>query len=296
MTRIVSFDIEEWYIEKTLHGGRQEKYQQFDTYLSRILDTLDAENMKATFFCLGKIATDFPYVVKRIAERGHEIGCHSNEHLWITKITPAQFQNDTQDAIAALEDVCGTKVRSYRAPAFSIGENNKWAFEILAENGIDRDASVFPAKRDFGGFASFPTASPVWIEYNGVKIKEFPICVADVLRHKMAYCGGGYFRFFPYPYIKKQMDKSNYSISYFHIGDLLHNKARMMTKEEYETYFKEPGTLKNRVVRYVKSTLGTKGAFEKMCHLLNAYPMTSLQQADEMIDWEDTPVVMVDSL
>ena len=296
MTRIVSFDIEEWYIEKALHGGRKEKYKLFDTYFSQILDTLDEVNMKATFFCLGKIATDFPYVVKCIAERGHEIGCHSNEHLWINKMTPAQFQNDTHDAIAALEDVCGTKVRSYRAPAFSIGENNKWAFEILAENGIDRDASVFPAKRDFGGFASFPTASPVWIEYNGVKIKEFPICVADVLRHKMAYCGGGYFRFFPYPYIKKQMDKSNYSISYFHIGDLLHNKARMMTKEEYETYFKEPGTLKNRVVRYVKSTLGTKGAFEKMCHLLNAYPMTSLQQADEMIDWEDTPVVMVDNL
>lgn len=296
MIRIVSFDIEEWYIEKTFHGGRQEKYQQFDTYLSRILDTLDAENMKATFFCLGKIATDFPYVVKRIAERGHEIGCHSNEHLWITKMTPTQFQNDTHDAIAALEDVCGTKVRSYRAPAFSIGEQNKWAFEILAKNGIERDASVFPAKRDFGGFASFPTASPVWIEYNGVKIKEFPICVADVLKHKMAYCGGGYFRFFPYPYIKQQMDKSNYSISYFHIGDLLYNKSRMMTKQEYETYFKEPGTLKNRVVRYVKSTLGTKGAFEKMCHLLNAYPMTSLQQADEMIDWEDTPVVMVDNL
>ena len=30
---ILTFDIEEWYIEKTLHGGREEKYRQFDEYV-----------------------------------------------------------------------------------------------------------------------------------------------------------------------------------------------------------------------------------------------------------------------
>ena len=36
----------------------------------------------------------------------------------------------------------------------SIGEENLWVFDILAENGITTDSSIFPSKRDFGGFPS----------------------------------------------------------------------------------------------------------------------------------------------
>ena len=38
---ILSFDIEEWYIEKKFSGGRQERYQEFDRYLILIFDTFD---------------------------------------------------------------------------------------------------------------------------------------------------------------------------------------------------------------------------------------------------------------
>ena len=72
---LISFDIEEWFIEKKFNGARQDKYVQYDAILSRILDLLEEKECKATFFCLGKIACDFPYVIKRIAERGHEVGC-----------------------------------------------------------------------------------------------------------------------------------------------------------------------------------------------------------------------------
>lgn len=47
---ILSFDIEEWYIEKKFCGGRVEKYRKFDSYLNKILDILDENNQKATFF------------------------------------------------------------------------------------------------------------------------------------------------------------------------------------------------------------------------------------------------------
>ena len=94
----------------------------FDSYLNKILDILDENNQKATFFCVGRIAADFHYVIRKISERGHEIGCHSNEHLWLTQMTPKQLQEDTKEAIDALQDVSGQSVVSYRAPAFSIGE------------------------------------------------------------------------------------------------------------------------------------------------------------------------------
>ena len=214
------------------------------------------------------------------------MGCHSNEHMWLTKMTPEQLRLDTHDAIAALEDVSGQKVVSFRAPAFSIGEDNKWAIEILASEGIERDASIFPAKRVFGGFANFPTSSPSIISYNGISIKEFPICLADIAGTKMAYSGGGYFRFFPYGFVNREINAADYAMTYFHIGDLIHNKGGVKSKAEYETIFKEPGTLKNRLVRYVKSNLGTKTAFSKMERLLRENDFISLAESDAAIDWD----------
>ena len=288
---ILSFDIEEWYIEKQFSQGRTKKYKEFDSYLNKILDVLDENELKATFFCVGKIAKYFPEVIRRIAVRGHEVGCHSNEHLWLTKMTPNEMLKDTQAAVSALEDIWGEKVISYRAPAFSIGEHNKWTFEILAECGIKRDASIYPAVRDFGGFASFPSDSPVLVAYNGIQMKEFPIALTHLLGKDFAYSGGGYFRFFPLCYIRYKMSKSPYSIAYFHIGDLIHHKDGLMSRTEYETYFKEKGTLINRYKRYVKSTLGTKYAFAKMATLLKEYQFVNLQHADALIDWNHTPIV-----
>lgn len=289
--KILTFDIEEWYIEKQFNGNHSEKYREFNYYLSLILDILDQCNVKATFFCLGKVATDFSYVVKAIASRGHEIGCHSNEHLWLTKMNPDQLRADTHDALAALQDVIGEKVVSYRAPAFSIGEDNKWALEILAEEGIEKDASIFPAKRDFGGFASFPVSKPVLITSGAVSIKEFPICLTSVMGKQVAYSGGGYFRLFPYSFINSRINSNNYGMTYFHIDDLMHKSGGLMTRSEYETYFRENGSLKNRIVRYWKSNIGTKGAFDKMCTLIKNNDFLNLKEADSIIDWSKSEMI-----
>lgn len=290
---ILTFDIEEWYIELAYHGDRSEKYQEYNNYLNSILDILDSCNTKASFFCLGEIASKFPYVVKKIAEKGHEIACHSDKHSWLTKLSEAELREDTLSAIKALEDVSGQKVESYRAPAFSIGENNKWAFEVLAECGITRDASIFPASRDFGGFASFSSKIPTVVQYRGVSIKEFPICTASILGKELAYSGGGYFRFFTYSFVRDKMKHSEYGIAYFHIGDLIHNKGGVMSKFDYETYFKEPGTLQNRLIRYVKSNLGTKHAFDKMSKLIYNIDFINVSQADSLIEWDKMPQIIL---
>ena len=284
---ILTFDIEEWYLEKELHGGRKEKYQEYDRYLRSIIELLDETDTKATFFCLGKIATEFPEVIKLISDNGHEIGCHSNTHAWLNKLSPEQVREDTHAAISALEDVCGSKVRSYRAPAFSIGESNKWVFEILASEGIERDASIFPAERDFGGFANCGIEKPSIISYNGIEIKEFPIPLATILGHKFAYSGGGYFRFFPYSFIKKNMEYSDYAMTYFHISDFLETTKKLMTKASYEEYFKESGTLKNRLIRFVKSNIGTGSSFEKLSKLVCNSKFNSILEVNNCIDWEN---------
>ncbi len=288
---ILTFDIEEWYIEKTYHGDRKEKYAEFDRILVQILDLLDRVNTKATFFCVGEMANDFPEVIKSIANKGHEVACHSNKHLWLNKLSKEEVMEDTRKAVDSLEQCVGQKVISYRAPAFSVGESNPWVFEVLANCGIERDASVFPAMRDFGGFASFTEKTPSLITYNGITIKEFPIATIKLLGNEVAYSGGGYFRFFPLSFIRKQMNQQSYSMTYFHIGDLIVDTKRVMTKKEYEEYFKENGNLINRYKRYVKSNLGIKGALNKLIKLIETETFIDLEEADRRIDWDIMPKI-----
>lgn len=288
---ILTFDIEEWYIEKEYHTANTEQYQIFDRYLKSILELLDKQNLKATFFCVGGLGKYFPEIVKVISEHGHEIGCHSNKHLWLSTLNRNELKQDTETAIKTLEDLIGKKIISYRAPAFSIGKKNKWAFEILADCGIERDASIYPSVRDFGGFDDFPAKKPCIIKMGDVTIKEFPICLTNILGKDFAYSGGGYFRLFPFWYIKNAIAKSNYVITYFHIGDLVYYPMKLRDKESFESYFKLPGTLKNRTIRMIKDSLGTKGAFEKMCKLVESYDYASIEQANELIDWEQAKIV-----
>ena len=288
---ILTFDIEEWYLEKMYFGNHAEKYKEFDRYLGEILDTLDERNLKGTFFCVGGMGREFADVVKRIAERGHEVGCHSDVHSWLNKMTPEECLADTHKAIDSLEQVIGKKVKSYRAPAFSIGASNKWAFEVLTECGIERDASIFPAIRDFGGFAEFGKKIPTIVKYKDITIKEFPICTTRLLGSEVAYSGGGYFRFFPLWFVKREMAKSEYSMTYFHIEDLLAETEKIMTKEKYEEYFKEPGTVKARYIRYIKSNLGKKTAFKKLKRLITETDFLNLEQASQRMDWQSVPII-----
>ena len=288
---ILTFDIEEWALAKYGGYSTAELYAEYDAFLNRILDILDEREIKATCFCTGLMAKDFPQVVKLIQSRGHEIGCHSNQHTWMNKMVEAEAREDTHEAVSALEQCIGQKVLSYRAPAFSIGESNKCMFEILANEGIQNDSSVFPAARDFGGFPAFKSQVPCTIKYAGIELKEYPISMTSIVGKRVAYSGGGYFRFFPLGFVRGRMAKSDYTMCYFHINDLLPEKKGVKSREEFETYYKEPGTLKNRYARYIKTNLGKKGAWNKLEKLIKQMDFANIEQANQTIDWNRAPIV-----
>ena len=288
---ILTFDIEEWYLEKAYFGATASKYAEYDKLLEEILQRLEEVGAKGTFFCVGRMATDFPAVVRKIHDAGHEVGCHSNTHQWLNKMSYGQAMEDTHAAVDALEQCIGVKVQSYRAPAFSIGSNNMWAFEVLANNGIRRDASVFPVSRDFGGFPEFTTMEPSVVRYNGIELHEYPIVTTKVMGKDIAYSGGGYFRFFPYRFNEKEMKSSPYSMTYFHLGDLNPVIEGIMTKEEYEKYFDEPGTTKARYLRYLKTNLGVKGNKRKLFKLIERMEFCNIMEAECQIDWSKAPIV-----
>lgn len=162
---------------------------------NRILEILDDNSVKATFFILGWVAEHFPELVRDISRSGHRIGCHSYLHRKIYTLTPDEFKEDTIKAKAILENLTGKQIIGYRAPSYSITNKSLWALEILGELGFTYDSSVFPIIHDNYGI---PDAPRFQYEHEATGLTEYPISTALMAGRKIPISGGGYFRFFPY--------------------------------------------------------------------------------------------------
>lgn len=168
--------------------------------IDRILDLFHAHEVSATFFILGWIAKRHPHIVRLIASNGHEIGCHSNTHRLVYNLSPAQFREDTNTAVAAIEDACGVTPRCYRAPSYSITDRCFWAFDVLAECGFSHDSSVYPICHDRYGIPGFSRHATVVHTQSG-PIQEIPPATVRLSETNIAPIGGGaYLRLLPYSY------------------------------------------------------------------------------------------------
>jgi len=283
---ILTFDIEDWWIyDHYKIGEKKDWLPRLDNYLAKILDILDQQKIKATFFILGENAKLYPNVVSLIASKGHHIACHSLSHkFWNNKTTLKEFVKDTRQALDIIENITGQKVNAYRAPAFSITEKNSWILSVLAEQGIKYDCSIFPSMRSIGGFPSYETKLPAIVEINGTTIKEFPIATAKLWRKEVVYSGGGYFRLFPYWKIKSLTMNSDYLMTYFHIKDF--------DKEQVKCY----KSLENEsaLSRYIKNYYGLNDSFNKFYKFITDFNFLSVEQADNLIDWRKQPKVRLE--
>ena len=276
---ILTFDIEDWYnCDFITPDFNWEKYEvRIYEGVERILDELNKRNLKGTFFCLGWIAERHPDVIKMIYKNGHQIGCHSYQHELAFRFTREEFKEDTKKAKCLIEELIGEQVNSYRAPGFSITENNTWAFEVLTELGFVYDSSIFPAKHDYGGFAVFGIAEPAILKLaNGGELKEFPISPKKIMNQSIVYSGGGFFRLFPYPLIKYWASESNYMMTYFHTRDFDPDQPMIKSLP---------------LTRKFKSYVGLSGSFAKFQNFLNDFEFINVAEADKTIDWSNAKIV-----
>lgn len=279
--RVLTFDIEDWFHFLEHSSTRTEaQWKQFEPRVERntnhILDFLDKHNQKATFFVIGWIAEQYPSLVKNIAARGHDLGLHSYAHQLVWQQSPDEFRQDLMRNIGILEDQLGQKVNMYRAPGFSIKKHNTYAFEILAQAGIEIDASIFPAKRAHGGMPSFPYNQPCLIHSKGITLKEFPVNYNRFAGIRYVYSGGGYFRLWPYPVIKNASNKSKYVMSYFHPRD-------------FDTA--QPLLADLNAFRRFRAYYGLNSCEEKLKRWMDDFDFISLAEADAQIDWSQVPRV-----
>lgn len=280
---ILTFDIEEWFHildnDSTKTEVQWSSYEKrLDQNMERIFELLERKSQKATFFCLGWIAREYPHIIRRIQEQGHEIASHSDSHQLAYQQNRNEFEEDLRRSIGSIEQVIGGKVSTYRAPGFSLTEKNRWAFEVLADNGIETDCSIFIGKHSHGGFASFGYAQPTWVEMNGVRLKEFPMSVYEIAGYSLIFSGGGYFRLLPYWMIARMMKNSDYVMTYFHPRD-----------------FDADQPLINELsaIRRFKSYHGLGSAFGKLEKLISDFELIDLYTATERVDWDKVPIIEI---
>ena len=176
----------------------------------RILRILEEHSVTATFFVLGWVADKFPSLVREIDNAGHEIGTHSFWHRLIYNLTPAEFRDDLRRSKQVLEDIISRPVTTHRAPTFSITRRSLWALNILCEEGIVVDSSIFPTRHDRYGIPNssreiHPLETPAGTRW------EFPMSVAKFLGATIPASGGGYFRLYPYSLTKRLIKQINRS-------------------------------------------------------------------------------------
>ena len=100
--------------------------------IDKILETLQNNNVKITFFLVGEWVDKYPEAVKKIAEAGHEIGTHSNTHPHVNKLSAEKNLEEIKLSVNKIEKITNKKVELYRTP---YGEYNDIVIRTAKNNG-----------------------------------------------------------------------------------------------------------------------------------------------------------------
>ncbi len=196
--------------------------------VDRILGMLDDYKVRATFFTLGWIAERYPQIVRRIAAGGHEVASHGYGHERASDLNETAFLADIVSAKKLLEDISGQPVKGYRAPSFSIGKSNLWAFDCLARAGYRYSSSIYPIRHDHYGMPDAPRFA------HDVRdgLLEIPVTTVSFFNRNWPASGGGYFRLLPYAVSRWLLQQVNHkdrrpAIFYFHPWEIDADQPRI---------------------------------------------------------------------
>lgn len=224
----MSIDVEDYFqVSAFALHIRREDWDHLPCRVERnmdvILGLLDDANAKATFFTLGWIAERYPQVVRRIVDNGHELASHGYGHQRASDLTPEQFRHDITLAKQILEDLGSVAVQGYRAPSFSINQDNWWAVEELQNAGYVYSSSIYPVRHDHYGMPDAPRFANRPNGENG--ILELPPTTLPLMGRNLPAAGGGWFRLLPYELSRWMLRRVNANehapcMFYFHPWEL----------------------------------------------------------------------------
>ena len=100
--------------------------------IDSILETLENENVKITFFMVGEWIDKYPEAVEKIYKAGHEIANHSDTHKHVNNLSYEDNVKEIKSANEKIKNITGEENKLYRAP---YGEYNNTVIKAAKENG-----------------------------------------------------------------------------------------------------------------------------------------------------------------
>ncbi len=214
---VFTVDVEEWIHAENVRPyiGNEAKRHKFTTIggLEIILQFLEQNDYKGTFFFLGEIANKYKDLVKKIAKSGHEICSHGLDHTLLTKLNEKETLEDLSTSKKILEDITGVEVVGYRSPCFS--QNNYLSDALITAGYKYTSMSIKSTLHDRYEKNTFSTKG----------IFDFCLPTFEIGNFHIVCTGGGWFRLFPIPLQKFLLSKTKtkQNIFYCHPWDFVKN-------------------------------------------------------------------------
>jgi peptidoglycan-N-acetylglucosamine deacetylase len=87
-----------------------------EPFTSQILDHLDREQIRATFFQVGRCVERFPETTARISAAGHVVGNHSLTHRFSSYLVPGRISREVRQTQEIIRKTVGRTPALYRSP------------------------------------------------------------------------------------------------------------------------------------------------------------------------------------
>lgn len=114
--------------------------------LAPLLDLLDRQGVKATFFVPGTTADRYPDAVRAVAANGHEIGSHGYGHRTPVTLSADEERDELLRGIDALERIIGRRPVAWRSPSWEFTDRT---LDLLAESGVTVSTSFHDRLRPY---------------------------------------------------------------------------------------------------------------------------------------------------
>jgi peptidoglycan/xylan/chitin deacetylase (PgdA/CDA1 family) len=130
---------------------------------SEILDLLDKEGIKATFFIIGKEGAKEKDLLKRMSEEGHTVGIHTYSHIYGSIYSSVEsYLDDFNQAFQLIYDTTGVRPRVFRFPGGSINRYSAQDYEEIIAEMTRRGFTYYDWNASSGDANSIATANSVY--------------------------------------------------------------------------------------------------------------------------------------
>ena len=245
---LLGIDFEEWFHPELIQRVLTNEKKSFKIVngFDKILEFLGKHETYATFFMVGEIIKEFPEILDKILDNGHEIAFHTMNH---SRLDSEGFQEKFSKELEEFAILTNNKSKGFRAPTFSLNEKSSWAIDLLEEQNYIYDSSIVPAKSTMYGNPHAST-KPYKISSNSLdhensnaKITEFPLMITKFLGKTVPIGGGFYLRTLPFGTTKKairEYEKQEIpGVFYIHSWELTPEympKIKLSKKDSFITY------------------------------------------------------------